>query len=414
MIHAAVDYATAYFQYPSLDKIPGEPSYTSLKDLKRQIKANAISVVSDLGGGQFGHLGLVLSPEDYALISDIPYVRPEHPGVLDIPVGTAHHEAVRLRDEYHENNRLFRETLQVERAIIKQIVAAVDSEYLKELRDDATHTITMSVPEVLNHLFLHYGQVDSEVLDKEEESLKNFVWNLNDPPIKFFNMIEDLVTLAQAANLEKSQHQIVGFGLNIVRRTGDMESNIKEWNARPANQKSWINFKTHFNAAHRELKLIRGPTMRNTAFHQAHQVANDLSRDFNHMRDDVMAVMHSISMMKEATDTGEETEPAPPAIEKPSPSMNSTIVDKELLAALLQLKEEVKQLKSNQNNRRFQGGNSNRNGNNNRRPRRNVSKYCWTHGACSHNSKDCENKNSGHKDEATFNTKLGGSTEYCD
>ena len=44
---------------------------------------------------------------------------------------------------------------------------------------------------------------------------------------------------------------------------------------------------------------------------------------------------------------------------------------------------------------------------------RNLSSYCWTHGACSHQSKDCRNKRQGHKDEASVANKLGGSTSYC-
>ena len=47
------------------------------------------------------------------------------------------------------------------------------------------------------------------------------------------------------------------------------------------------------------------------------------------------------------------------------------------------------------------------------RHRRTVSKYCWTHGACAHEGKECKNKNPGHQDEATFANKMGGSTAFC-
>ena len=279
---------------------------------------------------------------------NIPHKRPVHPGQLVIQNGTAHHEAVRLRDEYHENVRLFPETLQVEKVLIKQIVAAVDSEYLKELRNETTNTIAMSVPEVLEHLFTHYGQVDSDVLDKGEQRLRNFVWNLNDPRTKIFKKVEDLVSLAQAANLEKSPQQTIGFGLDLIRRTGDMEHNIREWHNRPAAEKTWLNFKTHFSAAYHDLKRIRGPTMRNTAFHQAHQVVTDLSRDCTQMRDEVMAVMNSVTMMQDGAATNDVTDSNPPAIDTPAPSMNATI-DKDILLAIKKLLKE--ELKSNKGDR---------------------------------------------------------------
>ena len=45
--------------------------------------------------------------------------------------------------------------------------------------------------------------------------------------------------------------------------------------------------------------------------------------------------------------------------------------------------------------------------------RNNTSKYCWTHGACGHPGSESKNKKPGHKDEATFANKMGGSTFLC-
>ena len=47
------------------------------------------------------------------------------------------------------------------------------------------------------------------------------------------------------------------------------------------------------------------------------------------------------------------------------------------------------------------------------RKRKNTSKYCWSHGACAHDSRSCNNKKAGHKDGATFSNKMGGSTRFC-
>ena len=44
-------------------------------------------MTSDLGGGAHGHLGLVLTPAEYALVSAILYVRPGHSGTLTLPAG---------------------------------------------------------------------------------------------------------------------------------------------------------------------------------------------------------------------------------------------------------------------------------------------------------------------------------------
>jgi len=233
------------------------------------------------------------------------------------------------------------------------------------------------------------------------------MWNINDPPVHFFNLVEELSQLSITVNLQKSEQQVVGIGLDIVRRTGDFEKGLIGWLARPVVEHTWPNFKQRFNAAYRELKRIRGPAMRSTAFHHAHQVVTDLSRDFTQMRDEVMAVMNSVTMMQDGTAINDDTDSNPPAIDTPTPSMNATIDQDILLAIKKLLKEELRSNKGDRNDY----GNDRRS--NNHPPRRNVSKYCWSHGACPHASRDCRNKRPGHKDDATFDDMMGGRTYYC-
>jgi hypothetical protein len=57
-----VNYREIFFEYPDLTKIIGIPAFETLHLLNQGIKSNAITVHSNLGGGQHGHLGLVVSP----------------------------------------------------------------------------------------------------------------------------------------------------------------------------------------------------------------------------------------------------------------------------------------------------------------------------------------------------------------
>ena len=58
---ANVDYARLYFKYLVPTPIIGEPAQYTLKQLKHDLRANASSVDTDLGGGDHGYLGLYLS-----------------------------------------------------------------------------------------------------------------------------------------------------------------------------------------------------------------------------------------------------------------------------------------------------------------------------------------------------------------
>ena len=101
--YSPIDYANAYFPTPILPKIVGQPNFENLRTLKKALKANAASVQSDLGGGLYGHLGLVLDDVTYHRVTTHHYVAPTHPGPLVIAEATALHEAVQRKDEHNDN-----------------------------------------------------------------------------------------------------------------------------------------------------------------------------------------------------------------------------------------------------------------------------------------------------------------------
>jgi hypothetical protein len=75
--------------------------------LSWEIKANAKSVHTTLGGAAHGHLGMVLSPAQYALVSATPYQRVLFPAPLVIPLGTTRIAADELERTHKEAVRAF-------------------------------------------------------------------------------------------------------------------------------------------------------------------------------------------------------------------------------------------------------------------------------------------------------------------
>ena len=103
------------FEYTILTKVNGVLDYASLKIIKDELKANAASVISDLGGGTHGHLGLVLTPAEYALVSQFLYDRLIQPPPLVTAGAATQHAAERMRDDHKEALRLFREMISLEK-----------------------------------------------------------------------------------------------------------------------------------------------------------------------------------------------------------------------------------------------------------------------------------------------------------
>ena len=80
---SSVNYKDSYFKHPVLTVIRGEPTYETLHHIKNELKANASSVPTTLGGGNHGYLDMILTPADYLRIAPTdPFTRPPNAGVL--------------------------------------------------------------------------------------------------------------------------------------------------------------------------------------------------------------------------------------------------------------------------------------------------------------------------------------------
>ena len=127
------------FEIPVLTKIQGEPTADSLILLKRELKAKTSSVYSNICGGTHGHLFLVISLTQFKLLSNAAFIRPLHPGPLTIPNGTTADMSVVVKYQYNEQLRFFREVNGVEKALISQILSAINAQLLTALINCATN-----------------------------------------------------------------------------------------------------------------------------------------------------------------------------------------------------------------------------------------------------------------------------------
>ena len=223
MVMGPVDYVKTYFIHPPLTKVHGEPIYSSLRILKQELKANASRVTSDLGGGGHGHLGLVLTPQEYSMISAILYARPIHPGTLVIPQRTTQGEATRLTQAHSAAARLYRETVELEKVLINQACKAMTETYYKERINPHTGTITEPLSVFLTWLFSTYGKIDHETIKEEEKRVSSLVYELQNPITDVFEPVQELEQLAIAGNRPYTQAQLVDFGVAIISNTHDFE-----------------------------------------------------------------------------------------------------------------------------------------------------------------------------------------------
>ena len=191
----------------------------------------------------------------------MPFERPAHPGPLVIPPGTTQHAAATLQDLHQEALHVFIKVNAVDKALIQQIIQAIEPEYLSALRDRVTNSINIPVFNVLQHLENSYGNVKAEALQVQDDEVSCMSYSLAQPIYMIFNALDDLADYADLSDSPYTERQIISKALVILNRTQCFQQPILDWKRRPRLQSTWVNFKTFFSRAHKDLRSVNNLTI---------------------------------------------------------------------------------------------------------------------------------------------------------
>jgi len=379
-----IDYKNNIFDHPDLTRIIGEPTTASLITLHQEVKANAQSVSTSLGGGANGHLGLVCSPETYQELvpGDTPYIRPTNPGRLQILGTETQYQIAQRRDEHDEATRLFREVIGVERAIIQQIISAIEPKYLKAIRNPITNKITKSIPEIFEYLFDTYGDVSPQELRMLKAQVESLNFPPNEPVDTIFTEIDELATISELARAPMSEQQKIHMGYLLLQNTQVYTNALTKWNQLNIAQHTWENFKQHFRDAQKSLRRTGALAIKDTI--NQTELLNLVQQ----------GVQMALSEKETTTSTPH------------SNSHSVNLVTSEITIQTLNQQMELMQ-QMMETLKGFQTSNTSQK----KRRNPNQSLYCWTHGLCSHKSQDCRTPADGHQSTATLNNRMGGSSK---
>ena len=101
---------------------------------------------SDLGGGNHGYLGLVLTDTEYTTISATPFVAPRYPAAHVIPRGTDQVQALKLCEQHKEDKRAYYKCKNIKKALQHHVQDKIKDKYLKSLLNDNTQLIQEESP----------------------------------------------------------------------------------------------------------------------------------------------------------------------------------------------------------------------------------------------------------------------------
>lgn len=395
-------------------KIVGQPTLETIDQLENTLKKNATKTHSTLSDGLHGHLGLVLSPNTYALISNAPYVQPTLPAPLVIPAQTTAVQASNLKDIHTRATNLFFEVKQIKAQLLAQIEDSIEEEFLKGMVNPATAQLQGEIWEILDTL-KNCTQMTDEELEAHRDTIKQMDFNATMPLDTVFIKIDKYVQISINARKQVTQAQAISLAMMILKKTGVFGRYIVDWNRRPPIQQTWADFKSYFRTAQTELRNSNSLTTQD-AFNQlnANMVAQQVTDQI---------LQHPVFHLEEVpvqptTSPPPVTAPTPPASEN---QINNASSMESMMQQLLQMMAQQQQPPQNQQyyqTNYYRGG---RGGRGRGRGRDNYggrgrgrgpiifNKYCWTHGLCTHTSAECRNTAPGHKVDASLTNRMGGS-----
>jgi hypothetical protein len=125
------------FPHSSLPKVTGEPTFEDLKVIRRVLNTNVMSVASYEGGSRHGHLGIIMTNEEYFAIAIDVFPVPNNPGTsVAVVAGMTAAVIAETTRLHREATQVYRTYHNVDQAIKKLIIKSFDDVYLNALSDE--------------------------------------------------------------------------------------------------------------------------------------------------------------------------------------------------------------------------------------------------------------------------------------
>jgi hypothetical protein len=353
-----------------------------LRSIHAKLKINAASIPTILGGGQHGHLGLVLSPATYLTVANVAFNRPGNPGIHPhIPPGSTAAQIQEINRQHQADVKTWKECNNTDTALKNQLIQAVDEQYIKSLHNRNTGYVTSTTWHILDFLYTNYGNITPAELLANTEKLQE-PYNPSEPIESLFTRFEDAMEYADAANRPFTEVQILEYALLSILKTGQFKEAIREWRSLPA--QNWNLFKTHFATAHkeyRELEALAGNSGY-TANHLIEEASTEILHLVNNISQETKQLVHH-----ELANVVQRLSQLEITVQKLLNKSTTTPPEKD-----------NKEEKEAALRKRFD----------------NCDAYCWSHGftgSSAHTSNTCKRKLQGHKDTATKDNMMAGNEQ---
>ena len=250
-----------------------KPDHAFFKVIHKEINANAMAIHSTRGGGIHGHLALVITPADFTTLAGVAFEVPDYPGAApDYPPNSTGPQITAIDKAFKRTMDEFLLYRSVDLSLKSMLLACMSDEYYNTLSHDTYGYANVTTLAILQHLDTTYGTLTGDDLTHNTE---DFAAPLDqNKPIEALWTREKLCrNLATAGGDAITDASALRTLLNILEQSGLYEIAIRDWRNKPDADRTYANFKPHFNKAEKE-RLRQLKTIQ-TAFSLANKAMTD-------------------------------------------------------------------------------------------------------------------------------------------
>jgi hypothetical protein len=191
-----------------------------------------MSVASYEGGGRHGHLGIIMTNEEYFAIAVDVFPMPNNPApsaaVVAGMTAAVKAETTRL---HREATQVYRTYHNVDQAIKKLIIESFHDAYLNALSFEIVGYENCTSLQLLTHLLTYYAMIAPTELTQNYERL-NIPYDPNLPIETLFQKIQDARAFAVAGGQPYGAAMIVNVAYTLIFNTVLVPDACRAWQSR--------------------------------------------------------------------------------------------------------------------------------------------------------------------------------------
>lgn len=283
-----------------ITKIDGQPTDEDLNLLTKELTNAAGSVATLNGGGEHGHVGMVIDEAEYVHFSNgnAKFIIPTNPGPYPKTVDTDKVVRERQIAEHKAECNAYETYLGVENFLRRMIVKAIDHEWLTEVESETMGFNHLSPKTLLTHLRNVGGTLDHMDVTELFTNIQK-PWDGIETPAAHFARGDKFERQLLKVGQKKNPELRLAFALATFHASGEYEPALRDWEAKPKSDKTFVNFRVfiqkEFGKQHKQNKT----TAKSVGFGIANSVTDKNTEQIDQLEAQAIMIAELANSMQE-------------------------------------------------------------------------------------------------------------------